>query len=49
MQNIKNLFKENEWELITEILENGRKSENGTIVKWYTLARKYNIRNKCRN
>jgi hypothetical protein len=44
MQNIKNLFKENEWELITEILENGRKSENGTIVKWYTLARKYNIR-----
>ena len=44
MQNIKNLFKKNEWELITEVLENGRKSENGTIVKWYTLARKHNIR-----
>ena len=44
MQNIKNLFKENEWELITEVIENGRKSENGTTVKWCTLAKKHNIR-----
>ena len=44
MQNIKNLFKENEWELILELLENGRKSKNGTTIKWHTLSKKHNIR-----
>lgn len=44
MQNIKNLFSENELDLITEVLANGRRTESGEVIKWITLAKKYFIR-----
>ena len=41
MENLKKHFKQNEWNLITDILENGKSST------WGELAIKYNIKFSC--
>jgi hypothetical protein len=44
MENLKQFFKENEWELITEVLKTDRKTPKGKEVSWITLAKKFDIR-----
>lgn len=47
MQNLKNLFRENEWELIQEVLKTNRKYPSGETIRWSTLAQKYGIKPGC--
>lgn len=44
MKSIQKFFNTSEWDLINLVLETGRKSENGTTIKWITLAKKFNIK-----
>lgn len=44
IEDLKSLFKENEWALIEEVLATKRINTQGKKVTWFSLAQKYNIR-----
>lgn len=47
MKSIQKFFNVEEWELISKVLDTGRKDSNNITIPWLTLAKEFNIKPKA--